>query len=154
MRISIKIGVAGILLLITYSFLEANTDAVFEVRSYQSVNGTCTSQVNDKPYMLARFKLNKQRSEVLQTSKDIGYEGIANLLHDDCKVFDNKNWKCGGRVFVIEGLEYTHASWELIDGRTLEYSPLERRVLSSGELQYRGCEINFGKAGLLTALMF
>ena len=147
---------------IVVKILEVNTPPVFEARPFEKEtnsegNQICKNRLEKDYAYLVSFKIKPNAKEVLLIWKDED-NNKRNMLLENCRIFDQKNWKCGG-----EGKPYGNrlisvdSTYELVDGNSLKYMPMQIRDSRTLERRLSGwqdCGKELKKAGLITALMF
>lgn len=147
---------------IVVKILEVNTPPVFEARRFEKEtdsagNEICKNSLEKDYAWLVSFKIKPNTTEVLLIRKDENNDK-RNILLENCRIFDQKNWKCGGDSKPYGNrLIRVDSTYELVDGNRLEYTPREMRDSRTFERILSGrqdCGMELKKAGLITALMF
>jgi hypothetical protein len=131
----------------SYALLEVFTTPVFEAYAMRNQLGACIEKPEENPAALYKFVPKNHSNEVMVMVKGIEKGERQNYVLDDCKIFNPKNWKCGGEIKSIGTRVYIDSSYEMIDGNSIIYSRRE-------PYKDRDCGAVFRKAGLITALMF
>lgn len=129
----------------SYALLEVFTTPVFEGYAMQNQLGACIEKPKENPAALYKFLPKPSSNEVLVMIKEIKNGKRTNGVLVECKIFNTKNWRCGGEIKSIGMKVYKDSSYEMLDGDSIIYSPTEL---------YKDCGAVLRKAGLITALMF
>jgi hypothetical protein len=129
----------------SYALLEVFTTPVFEAYAMQNQLGACIEKPTENSSVLYKFVPKPSSNEVLVMVKLKKNGKRTNGYLDECKIFNTKNWRCGGEIKSTGMVVYKTSSYEMLDGDSIIYSPTEL---------YKDCGTAFRKAGLITALMF
>ena len=129
----------------SYALVAFFTTSVFEGYAMRNQLNACIGKPEENPAALYKFVPKPSTNEVLVMVKSMKNGERTNLVLGECKIFDTKNWRCGGEIKSIGMKVYKDSSYEMVDGDSINYSPTEL---------YKDCGAVFRKAGLLTALMF
>jgi hypothetical protein len=136
----------------SYALLNILITPVFEGYVMENQQGVCTDKPEQSPIALYKFLPKTSSNEVLLMLKIIENGERRNAVLDECKIFDSKNWKCGGNVKSIGTKIFQDSYYEMVDGNSITYSPSSFAISPSEPHKF--CGAAFRRVGLLTALMF